>query len=128
MKALWLIGLFTLMLCSQFTALNTTIQPSQVMQGIEINKCIWQKVKGTGSMMPTISTTSTLCKIKYSNQSLNVGDIIIFKIPDSNSTVVHRIIGFNDYIITKGDNNEVNDKYNTTYSNITYIVGGILYT
>ena len=76
-----------------------------------------------------LKNTSLLILITYEGQELKVNDIVIFKVPDKNNSVVHRILGFkNDFIITKGDNNLNIDQWDTVKENITYVVGGIIYT
>ena len=66
---------------------------------------------GSGSMEPKLSTGDAiiLTKIK-SIDELEIGDIIAYKNED-NITIVHRITKKeDDYFITKGDNNKVEDR------------------
>lgn len=73
----------------------------------------------SGSMEPVIHTGS-LCYINRNVESADIvtGDIIAFNI--DNTTVVHRVIGFDEdgRFITKGDNNEVEDLSPVELSNL----------
>lgn len=78
----------------------------------------------SGSMEPTIMTNSfVLFKEISNNESLNIGDIIIFTNPDfkkgKTTLFCHRIINIDDTMyITKGDANIINDPYPTHILNI----------
>lgn len=67
----------------------------------------------SGSMEPTISVNS-LSKMEVCQfEDINIGDIIMYKIP-GNIDIAHRVIDkfstdTEDYIITKGDNNKYQD-------------------
>lgn len=66
---------------------------------------------GSGSMEPKLSTGDAiiLTKVK-SYDDLNIGDIIAYK-NEEDITIVHRITKKeDDYFITKGDNNNIEDK------------------
>ena len=77
----------------------------------------------SGSMEPTMMTDSVAIMKKANPNDIEVGDIVMFKIQDNNTSklITHRIIGFNgENVITKGDNNKEEDhfKYNITKSDI----------
>ena len=74
---------------------------------------------GSGSMEPKISTGDAiiLTKVKSSSE-LEIGDVIAYKNKE-NVTIVHRITKKEDnYFVTKGDNNKVEDKIKITIDDI----------
>lgn len=62
----------------------------------------------SGSMEPLIHTGSVVM-IDSREKDIEVGDIILYRMQDTN--IVHRVIGVNEdgSLITKGDNNESED-------------------
>lgn len=74
------------------------------------------------SMMPTIRPSSTILYVDYdSSMQLVEGDIIY------TDNFGHRVISvYEDYVVTKGDNNKVIDEP-TPLSEIKYVVCGVLY-
>lgn len=77
------------------------------------------------SMRPTIFTDNKIIVVKYTNQKLKEGEIIVFE-DEEYSSVMHRIKGiYEDHIYTQGDNNKAHEKI--LYSQIKYIVVGVLY-
>ncbi|MEM4711311.1 MAG: signal peptidase I [Candidatus Woesearchaeota archaeon] len=85
----------------------------------------------TGSMRPTIDCGNKVIITKeFDYDDIDIGDIIIFKTKNTNlntDLVLHRVIYKNEtHLITKGDNNNVEDEP-ITYSQIKYLVLGIIY-
>ena len=83
------------------------------------------------SMSPVLGCdTTVLAKSVNTHSELNVGDIVI--IAQIETPVIHRIIdeGVDDtgwYCITKGDNNNNRDTTIRRFSDILYVVVGIIY-
>ena len=70
----------------------------------------------SGSMKPTFYRGDLLVVKRVDVQDLEVGDIIVFEVPNSEVPIVHRIIEIVEkdskkYFITKGDNNRAMDFY-----------------
>lgn len=70
---------------------------------------VYVNIGDTDSMLPTLdSNNKVICEL--SPNSINIGDIIVFK-DYSNDYVIHRVIKiFSDGYQTKGDNNLFIDK------------------
>ncbi len=108
---------------------ETTIAIDREATANEVNKC--SGVKGTGSMLPSItSNTCLLENIEIKEEELFVGDIIVFSA--GKKSIVHRIINITErngtkYYTTKGDNNLNPDRYNTTFDDIKAKVVGVYY-
>ena len=88
-------------------------------------------VSNTGSMRPTIPDYANVLEVAPKNPSeLHVGDIIVFTCDCKN--IMHRIINIdNGFYITKGDNNNIDDKNglncSTQFKDIQYKIVGVLY-
>ena len=85
----------------------------------------------TGSMLPFIDENSIGVEIDYTNQTLYVGDVIVYLAPD-NDSIVHRVKYIrNDsegvYYIVKGDNNIVDDDVKVRPYMIQRILIGAIY-
>lgn len=77
------------------------------------------------SMLPTIANNSLVILQQYNNQTLYVGDVIVY-IKDG-KYITHRIIEINNTsITTKGDTNGLIDKP-INYTDVYGIVVGVLY-
>lgn len=64
----------------------------------------------TGSMEPTITSSSYVLFKKISFDDVEVGDIIVYKSNEQDKYIIHRVVEkYNDYLITKGDNNIISD-------------------
>ncbi|CAH1758855.1 14168_t:CDS:2 [Entrophospora sp. SA101] len=70
----------------------------------------------SGSMEPAFYRGDILF-LSMPNEPVKVGDIVVFKIPGREVPIVHRVIKLHDevqsgkqYILTKGDNNQVDDR------------------
>jgi signal peptidase I len=48
----------------------------------------------------------------------DIGDIITFTAKDSLYAITHRVISIEGYLVTKGDNNPNNDRYETTQDDV----------
>jgi hypothetical protein len=98
---------------------------------IELEKVEWAAFSDTNSMDPLLDSGANALLIKPQTESeVHVGDIIAYSYSDS--TIVHRVIkiGWGDdgwYAITKGDNNDLEDPERVKFSQVRYIVVGILY-
>ncbi|CAG8469759.1 13007_t:CDS:2 [Ambispora leptoticha] len=70
----------------------------------------------SGSMEPAFYRGDLLF-LGMPNEPVHVGDIVVFKIPGRDVPIVHRVIKLHDeretgkqFILTKGDNNQVDDR------------------
>lgn len=83
----------------------------------------------TGSMRPWIDSDHHTIFVNVTNlDELQVGDVIVFNVSDSNVSILHRIIEIDgEQIITKGDNNLPRDDYNLTIENVLGKVVAVLY-
>ncbi|XP_018494110.1 signal peptidase complex catalytic subunit SEC11A [Galendromus occidentalis] len=70
----------------------------------------------SGSMEPAFQRGDLLFLTNYEKDPVNIGDIVVFKIDGRDIPIVHRVIKFHQKedgtmkILTKGDNNSVNDR------------------
>jgi len=69
------------------------------------------------SMEPAFSRGDLLFLSNFNNEPLVVGDIVVYKIAGKDIPIVHRILKIHkddatgeEYILTKGDNNKVDDR------------------
>jgi len=92
---------------------------------------IWARVKNTHSMEPTLNSNSiTLEKKPDLISQIKEGDIISYS--HESLVIIHRVVKIGSdekgwFVITKGDNNEVNDSYKVRFTDIKGIVVGIIY-
>jgi len=68
----------------------------------------------SGSMRPTLERGDLIFIYKVPANEIKVGDIIVFRVPWSETPIVHRVVeiyheGGTEIFITKGDNNPVPD-------------------
>lgn len=67
-------------------------------------------------MEPAFHRGDLLFLTNYESDPINVGDIVVFKIDGRDIPIVHRVIKLHEKqdgtlkILTKGDNNSVNDR------------------
>lgn len=100
---------------------------------IDVDNAIWARYTDTNSMDPLFDNGANGIEIKpESEESLNVGDIIAYKASWASGTVIHRIIetGYDDngwYAITKGDNNSSPDPSPVRFSQVEFLLIGIIY-
>lgn len=70
----------------------------------------------TGSMEPAFHRGDLLFLTNYESDPIQIGDIVVFKIEGRDIPIVHRVIKLHQRedgkmkILTKGDNNSVNDR------------------
>jgi len=65
------------------------------------------------SMVPTFFRGDMI--VVYGSKNVNVGDIVVFDVPDRKYPIIHRINNITDSIITtKGDHNQYPDPWRTT--------------
>jgi len=89
----------------------------------------YASVKDTKSMEPLLSSNSHVIEAKPEQNTLQKGDIISFTKQDK--IITHAITEINTdaqgwYAITKGYNNEFNDKWKVRFDEIKGVVVGIL--
>ncbi len=100
---------------------------------IDINNAIWARYTDTNSMDPLFDKGANGIEIAPgSPDSLHIGDIIAYEAGWTDGVVIHRIIGIgNDeqgvYFITKGDNNPLQDPGLVRFSQVKYVLIGIIY-
>lgn len=83
--------------------------------GIRVNAVI------SGSMEPNIRTGSVVYISEAPFEEIREGDVITFRLKESNVQVTHRVVGRNDkkrFFMTKGDANEQPDGPVTPYENV----------
>jgi len=82
---------------------NTQNRPPRVL-GISVSYV------PTDSMEPTIMAGEYIMFKKASFEDAEVGDIVIYRSNNNNMYIVHRVLEkYDDYLITKGDNNTLPD-------------------
>ncbi len=100
---------------------------------IDINNAIWARYTDTNSMDPLFDKGANGIEIAPGYPSdLHIGDIIAYNAEWADGVVIHRIIDIgNDekgiYFITKGDNNQLQDPEPVRFSQVKYILIGIIY-
>lgn len=77
----------------------------------------------TGSMEPIIKAGDLVIVEEVNENELKIDDIIAFRYTKEDVVLIHRIVGIEEYegktlFITKGDNNQTEDKLNIKYQNI----------
>lgn len=98
---------------------------------ISIDNASISSYANTRSMEPLINSGSNgIETIPESEEDINIGDIIVYNSTDG--LIVHRVIFIgNDedgkYFLVKGDNNKFPDEYKIRFSDIKYVLIGILY-
>lgn len=87
------------------------------------------RILPTGSMRPFIDSEHHSIWINVTSiNELQVGDVIVFDVDETNVSILHRIIKIDNGIITtKGDNNLPRDNYNLTIENVLGKVVAVLY-
>jgi len=90
-----------------------------------LEKAEYGYVQGTGSMLPTIKADS---KLYYErNFTIKVGDIYVYRIPETDSRIVHRLLyQEGEWCYFMGDNNLYMDQ-KVNCSNIVQKVVAIEY-
>lgn len=107
------------------------VYPDKVV--IDMNDVQWASYADTHSMEPVLKAgTNGLELIPESENDVYVGDIVAYSADWSDGLVVHRIIssGFDAsgrYFILKGDNNSSADPGRVRFSQIKYVLVGVIY-
>ncbi|CAM0947107.1 unnamed protein product [Alopecurus aequalis] len=72
----------------------------------------------SGSMEPALKKGDMLFVHNMSNEPIRVGEIVLFRVPGREHPIVHRVIKVQEshdtgeiQILTKGDNNSVDDRF-----------------
>ena len=97
---------------------------------IYLEKPILSRYNNSGSMLPTLNEFSNGVSFKpNSSDVINVGDIISFE--QDGISIIHRVVekGVDEngvYFVTRGDNNNVNDK-KIRYEDIDSVIVAIIY-
>ncbi len=100
---------------------------------IDIDNAVWARYTDSNSMDPLFDKGANGLELPVSStEDLKIGDIIAYQASWTEGTVIHRIIEIgNDekgiYYITKGDNNPSQDPEKVRFSQVKYILIGILY-
>ncbi|MFH1209878.1 MAG: signal peptidase I [archaeon] len=100
---------------------------------IKIKDVSWSTYTDTNSMDPIIDKGANGLEIRpESTKDIQLGDIIAYQKEGSKDIIVHRVIEINQdnlgwYVITKGDNNQVQDPYKIRFNEIKYVLVGIIY-
>lgn len=100
---------------------------------IDIDNAIWARYADTNSMDPLFDSGANGIEIKPEKpENLHIGDIIAYKAGWTDGTVIHRIIdtGYDSqgwYAIAKGDNNPIADPQPVRFSQVEYLLIGIIY-
>ena len=68
------------------------------------------------SMVPTFFRGDMI--LVYGHDEINVGDIIVFDVPDRRYPIIHRVHDMNEFITTKGDHNSNIDTWKTKKEDI----------
>jgi signal peptidase I len=128
LKIIFNVGLVLLLAVSLIEAINIYGIKNRTLSIGNIDGCSFIELRGTNSMLPTIKEGDWICFVDYNKykekNKLKIGDIITFKYKDERIT--HRIIKINDkWIITKGDNNKMEDEpinYNQVLNVVQVII------
>ena len=87
----------------------------------------------SNSMDPILDASSNGIEVIPNNpEQLNIGDIIAYEASWTSGIVIHRIIftGYDEqgwYAITKGDNNSIEDPERVRFTQVKYLLIGIIY-
>ncbi len=87
----------------------------------------------SNSMDPLLDASSNGIEVIPKNpEQLSIGDIIAYEATWTSGIVIHRIIFISNdeqgwYAITKGDNNQVEDPEKVRFTQVKYLLIGILY-
>lgn len=100
---------------------------------IDIPDIQWASYADTHSMEPVLWTGSNgLELIPKSASDIHVGDVVAYEANWSDGLIVHRVIdsGFDEYgayYVLKGDNNSSIDPGRVRFSQIKYVLIGVIY-
>ncbi|MEM4245192.1 MAG: hypothetical protein QXR60_03245, partial [Candidatus Nanoarchaeia archaeon] len=100
---------------------------------IDMAEVQWASYADTHSMEPVLKAGANgLELIPQSDSDIYVGDIVAYEASWSDGLVVHRVIEkgrdeFGTYFILKGDNNSSVDPGKVRFSDIKYVLIGVIY-
>jgi len=100
---------------------------------IDIGDASWASYADTNSMDPILDYGANgLELIPQSENDLFIGDIVAYESKITNDLIVHRIIDIKEdesgkYFTLKGDNNRITDPERVKFSQIKYVLIGVLY-
>ena len=137
----WLMLPIILLLLNSFLAgyyinknFNNSIYRKNILLNNEIGEnpfknMVLFKNTTTGSMRPFIKENTTVhLELVNNNTELKIGDVAIYKLPEKNVSVMHRILFINDNkYIFKGDNNSCPDNKVIERKYIKYKIIGVDY-
>jgi len=107
------------------------IYPDRIV--IDVNNAVWASYADTNSMDPIIDIGANgLEIIPESEDDLFIGDIAAYESKITNELVVHRIVKIKEdsqgkIFKFKGDNNLLEDPEDVRFSQIKYVLIGIIY-
>lgn len=100
---------------------------------IRVENASWARYADSNSMDPVLDKGANGLEIvPRSEDDLKVGDIVAYECDWVDGVVVHRIIELGQdnqgwYAITKGDNNHSKDPSRVRFSDIKYVLVGLIY-
>jgi len=100
---------------------------------IDVNGAILADFLPTGSMRPLLDAGTTGIEIRpESEDQLKVGDIVAYRAKWTDGVIIHRIVDIEEdengiYFTLKGDNNSREDPEKVRFSQIQYVLIGVVY-
>ena len=100
---------------------------------IDIEGASWASYADTNSMDPVLDYGANGLELKpKSEDDLFIGDIVAYESKITNELIIHRIVDIKEdsqgkYFILKGDNNITKDPEKVRFSQIKYMLIGIIY-
>ncbi|MBU0666713.1 MAG: hypothetical protein KKC26_05105 [Nanoarchaeota archaeon] len=100
---------------------------------ININDAVIAKVTDTHSLEPTIDKNTHIIQIKPQNESdIRIGDIVAYESQLTSNLILHRVVSKGKdedgwFFVMKGDNVGVPDPESVRFSQIKWVVVGIMY-
>jgi len=100
---------------------------------IRVQNASWSRYADSNSMDPLLDKgTNGLELVPERAEDLEIGDIIAYTADWVDGTVIHRIVELGEdekgwYAITRGDNNGYRDPQRVRFSDIKYVLIGLIY-
>lgn len=100
---------------------------------INVEDASWSTYMNTNSMLPVIDKGANgLELVPKSEDEIQIGDIVAYESSYVNGLVVHRVIDISEdskgkYFILKGDSNKEADPEKVRFSQIRYVLIGVIY-
>lgn len=107
------------------------LYPNKIV--IDISQASWASYADTNSMDPVLDFGANGLEIIPKNENeLYIRDIAAYKPKSTQELIVHRIIDIREdskgkYFIFKGDNNKTPDPEKVRFSQIKYVLIGVIY-